>query len=197
MRTTILLSLLFLPFSFIFGGNPVSVKQILETPLPSVWASVEEVYIWEEDVFKEYKIKKSPANEALTKFAKESTTCNYLYDAEGNRTPLFVTYFIGSHWNIKEIYINPDADDDIYYITIWREMLDDLGQFVPRSAGRIQASVTHKLGEKDGIAKPMLYYYTGKVKDSFFGKQEEFKRYRITFNKNKTKVFLHESFFFK
>lgn len=195
MKKLLSIFILLLPLHLTHAGNPLSIKQILETPLPSIWANVEEVYIWNKENFKEYKIKKSPSSDALTKFARGSAMCNYLFDADGKKTPFFITYFFGYDWNIKRLHINQEMQYDIYYITIWEETMDDVGKFVTREAGNIVPYPFRKIADKDIPREPILRYFTGKIVETFFiGKSKEHIDYRITFNQSKTKVFLHEQY---
>lgn len=186
---TILLSLLTIAGYGQSVNNPTTKqlfgnKKLFEAPLPAIWQKVEKIFIWEGEDYYEYQIKKAPLSENLTKDVNEPITCNYIFDVKGSKTPYFLIYLPQSSYAeaVMQTWGVPDSTLDVYRVMLLQEVVNESGKPNLKMAGEVEGL---------DLQHAKFMYRTGKMVKTFWEDVEGMKYYKITFNKDKTKVFLH------
>lgn len=159
-------------------------KMVCEAPLPSIWQEVKYIYVWDDQNYSEYEIKKAPLSRNLNKNPNDIIMCNYIFDVEGNKTSCFILhlYEFAFTETVLQGWNEPDSLLDVYRVVLLQEIVDEAGEPNVRTVGKAEGL---------DLQHAKFAYYTGEKEDTFFGEREVIKYFKIRFNREKTKAFLH------
>lgn len=192
MRKILILALFAIICTSLYSSTPFT-KKLLETELPEIWKNVKEVYVWHGEIFKEFEIKKSPASKGLCKILnisdKEIPFCNYLFDADGNKTNYFLAHTFAETDSIPitaKRYVHKDSKEakelEMFFVSVYEEKINEKGD------SQILRPWTVYSGTADRL---IFLHFTGEKKKTIFGDQLVTNEYELIFSKDKSKVFLH------